>query len=141
LADGSIFRGFGFGATGQNLATVAEVVFNTAMLGYQESLTDPSYTGQILVDTFPLIGNTRRRTTRIMESRRRCRFPGSSMRELARHPSNFRATRTLSGVPRAIRGAWGSRVLTRRAITRRLRTTGAMSGVITGSARTLATRI
>ena len=55
LADGTIFYGRGFGATGQ---TVAELVFNTAMTGYQEIMTDPSYAGQVVTFTFPHIGNT-----------------------------------------------------------------------------------
>lgn len=55
LADGSVFYGLGFGATGQ---TVAELCFNTAMTGYQEIMTDPSYAGQIVTFTFPHIGNT-----------------------------------------------------------------------------------
>ena len=55
LADGSVFYGIGFGATGQ---TVAELCFNTAMTGYQEIMTDPSYAGQIVTFTFPHIGNT-----------------------------------------------------------------------------------
>jgi carbamoyl-phosphate synthase small subunit len=55
LADGSVFYGMGFGATGQ---TVAEMCFNTAMTGYQEIMTDPSYAGQIVTFTFPHIGNT-----------------------------------------------------------------------------------
>ena len=55
LADGTIFYGYGFGATGQ---TVAELCFNTAMTGYQEIMTDPSYAGQIVTFTFPHIGNT-----------------------------------------------------------------------------------
>ena len=54
LEDGSLFRGFSRGARGE---TWGEVVFNTSMTGYQEILTDPSYCGQILVMTFPLIGN------------------------------------------------------------------------------------
>lgn len=54
LADGSIFKGFSFG---HDESTSGEVVFNTGMVGYPESLTDPSYAGQILVITFPLIGN------------------------------------------------------------------------------------
>ena len=54
LDDGSVFCGWSFGA---ETNTVGEVVFNTAMMGYPESLTDPSYAGQILVTTFPLIGN------------------------------------------------------------------------------------
>ena len=55
LADGSIFYGHGFGATG---TTVAELCFNTAMTGYQEIMTDPSYAGQVVTFTFPHIGNT-----------------------------------------------------------------------------------
>ena len=54
LADGTIFYGVGFGAVGQ---TVAELCFNTAMTGYQEIMTDPSYAGQIVTFTFPHIGN------------------------------------------------------------------------------------
>ena len=54
LADGTVFYGHGFGATGQ---TVAELVFNTSMTGYQEIMTDPSYAGQIVTFTFPHIGN------------------------------------------------------------------------------------
>ena len=54
LADGTLFYGQGFGATGQ---TVAELCFNTAMTGYQEIMTDPSYAGQIVTFTFPHIGN------------------------------------------------------------------------------------
>ena len=55
LADGTLFYGAGFGATGQ---TVAELCFNTSMTGYQEIMTDPSYAGQIVTFTFPHIGNT-----------------------------------------------------------------------------------
>ena len=58
LADGTVLHGSAFGAVGKGIIARAEVVFNTAVCGYQESLTDPSYTGQILVQTFPLIGNT-----------------------------------------------------------------------------------
>ena len=55
LADGTVFYGHGFGATGE---TVAELCFNTAMTGYQEIMTDPSYAGQVVTFTFPHIGNT-----------------------------------------------------------------------------------
>ena len=54
LEDGTTFTGYSFGA---ETATTGEVVFNTAMTGYPESLTDPSYSGQILVSTYPLVGN------------------------------------------------------------------------------------
>ncbi len=54
IEDGSIYEGFAFGA---ETGAYGEVVFNTSMVGYQEMLTDPSYTGQILVTTYPLVGN------------------------------------------------------------------------------------
>ncbi len=54
LSDGTVFYGIGFGATGE---TVAELVFNTAMTGYQEIMTDPSYAGQVVTFTFPHVGN------------------------------------------------------------------------------------
>ncbi|MCB2152077.1 MAG: carbamoyl phosphate synthase small subunit, partial [Rhodobacteraceae bacterium] len=54
LADGTLFFGHGFGATGE---TVAELCFNTAMTGYQEIMTDPSYAGQVVTFTFPHVGN------------------------------------------------------------------------------------
>ena len=57
LANGTLFYGRGFGATGQ---TTAELCFNTAMTGYQEIMTDPSYAGQIVTFTFPHVGNTER---------------------------------------------------------------------------------
>ncbi len=128
LADGSVFTGFAFGAVARGLATVAEVVFSTAMLGYQESLTDPSYTGQILVDTFPLVGNTGT-NDQDMESAK-VQVSGFVIRELARHPSSFRSTRTLEAFL-AASGVLGIEGLDTRAITRRLRTSGSMSGVIT----------
>jgi len=54
LEDGTVVRGLGFGACGE---AIGEIVFNTAMVGYVEALTDPSYKGQILMMTYPLIGN------------------------------------------------------------------------------------
>ncbi|MBI5181251.1 MAG: carbamoyl phosphate synthase small subunit, partial [Nitrospirae bacterium] len=54
LSDGMVFEGYSFGAEGE---TIGEVVFNTSMMGYQEILTDPSYRGQIVTMTYPLIGN------------------------------------------------------------------------------------
>lgn len=124
LEDGSVYHGTGFGATG----TIAgEVVFNTAMCGYQESLTDPSYAGQILVETFPMIGNYGVNEADVESAR--VQVSGFVVRELARRHSNFRAAQDLDaylkaeGVP-AIQG------VDTRSITRRLRTTGAMRGVI-----------
>ena len=91
LEDGSVFVGEGFGASG--LVTTGEVVFNTAMGGYQESLTDPSYTGQILVQTAPLIGNTGVNGEDVESSG--VAIAGLVVRELAKRHSNYRATGTL----------------------------------------------
>ena len=128
LEDGSVFRGEAFGATGQGIVSAAEVVFNTAMCGYQESLTDPSYTGQILVSTFPLIGNYGVNTEDVESSK--VQVSGFIVRELARRPSNFRATTDLSSYL-AANGVLALTGVDTRAITRRLRTTGVMQGVLT----------
>ncbi|MGV6814792.1 MAG: carbamoyl-phosphate synthase domain-containing protein, partial [Phycisphaerales bacterium] len=58
LSTGSVYFGVPFGAMGRSIISSGELVFNTAMVGYQESLTDPSYLGQILIQTQPMIGNT-----------------------------------------------------------------------------------
>lgn len=142
LADGSIFRGQAFGAVGNGPSSkggptdgartcVAEVVFNTAMSGYQESLTDPSYTGQILVNTFPLIGNTG--VNRLDVESARVQVTGFVIRELARLHSNFRATDNLDAYLKA-NGVLGLAEVDTRAITRRLRSRGAMAGVLTADA-------
>ncbi|HYE60590.1 MAG TPA: glutamine-hydrolyzing carbamoyl-phosphate synthase small subunit [Phycisphaerales bacterium] len=128
LADGSVFHGQAFGATGRSLAVAAEVVFNTAMCGYQESLTDPSYTGQILVQTFPLIGNTGVNDEDV-ESRK-VQVSGFIIRELARRHSNFRATGTLSEYL-AKNNVLGLTGIDTRALTKKLRTGGSMAGVLT----------
>ena len=93
LATGLVFHGKAFGAVGRGIAKQAEVVFNTATSGYQESLTDPSYTGQILVQTFPLIGNTGVNEEDV-ESKK-VQVSGLVVRELTRLYSNYRATRSL----------------------------------------------
>lgn len=131
LADGSVFRGVGFGATGRGLVVEAEVVFNTAMSGYQESLTDPSYRGQILVQTFPLIGNTG--TNPVDVESGRVQVAGFVVRELAHRYSNFRADKSLAAYL-AEAGVLGIAGIDTRALTRRLRTGGAMSGVLTDDA-------
>jgi carbamoyl-phosphate synthase small subunit len=128
LADGSVFRGTAFGAVGRGIVSVAEVVFNTAMSGYQESLTDPSYTGQVLVQTFPLIGNTGVNDEDV-ESRK-VQVAGFVVRELARRHSNFRATGTLEDYL-AKHGVLGLTGVDTRALTKKLRTSGAMPGVLT----------
>ena len=128
LADGSVFHGTAFGAVGRGVVSQAEVVFNTAMCGYQESLTDPSYTGQILLQTFPLIGNTG--VNPEDEESRKVQVSGFVVRELARRHSNFRATGTLEDYLAENRVLGLSGVDTR-ALTKRLRSQGSMAGVLT----------
>ncbi len=131
LADGSLFRGHGFGAVGQGIVAKAEIVFNTAMSGYQESLTDPSYRGQILVETFPLIGNTGINPIDIESER--VQVAGFVVRELARRHSSFRATGDLAGWL-ASQGVLGIERVDTRAITRHIRSGGAMGAALTDDA-------
>lgn len=127
LADGSIHRGRAFGAVSRGIASVGEVVFNTAMSGYQESLTDPSYTGQILVETFPLIGNTGVNEEDVESAK--VQVAGFVVRELARLHSNYRAGADLASYL-SRNGVLGLEGIDTRAITKRLRTAGSMMGVI-----------
>ncbi len=90
LADGTLFRGVSIGAPGH---TVAEVVFNTAMTGYQEILTDPSYNGQIVTLTYPHIGNTGVNTEDVESYK--VHAAGLIVRDCPARMSNFRATQTL----------------------------------------------
>ena len=90
LEDGSVYEGYSFGA-GDN--AYGEVVFNTSMTGYQEMLTDPSYAGQILVPTYPLIGNYG-----ISESdfeSKQIQVRGLAVREYCSRPSHWQSTVTL----------------------------------------------
>src|SRR6266513_2340117 len=90
LEDGTIFEGESLGAVGQ---TYGEVVFNTGMTGYQEILTDPSYAGQMVALTYPLIGNYGI-NPEDFESRR-VQVEGFIVREAEAEPSNWRAGQTL----------------------------------------------
>src|SRR5438270_3457426 len=90
LADGTVFTGRSFGATGE---TFGEVVFNTSMTGYQEVLTDPSYRGQIVAMTYPLIGNYG--TNAQDPESQRPQIEGFVVRELTQIPSNFRSSSSL----------------------------------------------
>src|SRR5438270_13287870 len=90
LEDGSVFPGQGFGASA---SACGEVCFNTSMTGYQEILTDPSYKGQIVTMTYPLIGNYGVNSEDVESWRPQ--VEGFIVRELARTPSNFRASGTL----------------------------------------------
>src|SRR5262245_55052289 len=124
LEDGTVYTGRGFGASGE---TFGEVVFNTSMTGYQEVLTDPSYKGQIVVMTYPLIGNYGINAEDV-ESKRP-QVEGFVVRELARSPSNFRAHGTLDEYLRK-HNVLGLQGIDTRALVRRLRVRGTMTGVL-----------
>jgi carbamoyl-phosphate synthase small subunit len=127
LEDGSIYEGYSFGA--ENDAQ-GEVVFNTSMIGYQEMLTDPSYAGQIVVPTYPLIGNYGINKEDFESAK--IRVNGFVVREECREPNHYLSTETLqiylkeAGIP-------GISGVDTRAITRQLRTAGVMRGVITSN--------
>ena len=124
LEDGTVFTGTSIGSTKE---VVSEIVFNTSMTGYLEVLTDPSYAGQAVVMTYPLIGNYG--VTPDMESKKA--WPdGYIVRELSRMPSNFRCTGTLEDFLKEqdIPGIAG---VDTRALTKILREKGTMNGMIT----------
>ncbi len=125
LEDGSAYQGYAFGAA---VRGNGEVVFNTSMTGYQEMLTDPSYAGQIVVLTYPLIGNYGINPEDI-ESRR-IQVSGFVVREHCDEPSHWQSTGTLSEYL-AKAGIPGIGGVDTRAITRHLRTAGVMMGTIT----------
>ncbi len=124
LADGSIFWGYGLGATGE---TAGEVCFNTAMTGYQEILTDPSYAGQIITFTFPHIGNVGTNSEDIEASTAAAR--GLVIREKITEPSNYRARSHLDNWLKSQNLIGISGIDTRR-LTRYIRLNGAPNGVI-----------
>jgi carbamoyl-phosphate synthase small subunit len=124
LADRSVFRGWSFGAAG---TAIGEVVFNTGMTGYQEVLTDPSYRGQIVTFTYPELGNTG--VNPEDEESNRPQVQGVIARNSCTRPSNWRATQSLPDYLKQhnIVGIYG---VDTRALTRRLRSVGAMNGAI-----------
>ena len=124
LADGTIFEGTSIGATGK---TIGETVFTTGMTGYLETLTDPSYYGQIVTQTFPLIGNYG--DIPVDYESKKSWVRGYIVRELCDLPSNFRCSGTLSDFLKAqnIVGICG---IDTRALTKRLRESGVMNGMI-----------
>ncbi|MBI5171013.1 MAG: glutamine-hydrolyzing carbamoyl-phosphate synthase small subunit [Candidatus Eisenbacteria bacterium] len=124
LEDGRVFRGEGFGAATE---TTGEVVFNTAMTGYQEVMSDPSYCGQILTFTYPLIGNYGVNDEDWESSALRAQ--GMVVRDLCEVPSNWRSTGTLHDLL-ASRGVPGISGLDTRALTRHLRDQGTMRGCL-----------
>ncbi|MGH7201729.1 MAG: glutamine-hydrolyzing carbamoyl-phosphate synthase small subunit [Planctomycetaceae bacterium] len=124
LSDGAVYTGTAFGADGE---VFGEVVFNTSMTGYQEILTDPSYAGQIVTMTYPLIGNYGVNAEDVESGRLALR--GFVVRELCRHPSNFRSSQTLEEYL-AGAGVIGLEGIDTRALVRRIRVHGAMTGVL-----------
>lgn len=129
LEDGTRYEGRAWGARGQSLG---ELVFNTGMTGYQETLTDPSYAGQIVVMTAPHIGNTGMNSDD--EESRQIWVAGFVSRDAARMPSNFRSERSLDD-ELAAQGIVGITGIDTRALTLKLREAGVMrSGVFSGDA-------
>src|SRR2546428_8721692 len=128
LADGRIFRGRAFGALGREVT--GEVVFNTAMTGYQEVLTDPSYKGQLVCMTYPEIGNVG--TNVEDEESARVYVEGFIVKEYVPRPSNWRSEMPLgeylerTGVP-------GIEGIDTRALVRHIRTTGAQEAVLSST--------
>jgi len=130
LADGSVFYGRAFGAV-DGPDALGEVVFNTAMTGYQEALTDPSYAGQILTMTSPMIGNYGVSSEDVESAKPQ--VAGFVIRELSRVRSNYRAEMDLAQWL-ASHGVLGIEAIDTRALVRRLREGGAMSGIISCAA-------
>lgn len=124
LANGKVFTGQAFGAEGE---VDGEVVFNTSMTGYQEILTDPSYTGQIVTMTYPLIGNYGVNAEDV-ESRGLF-LKGFVVKELCEFPSNYRSTESLDSYLKRnqIIGLQG---IDTRSLVRQIRTQGAMKGIL-----------
>jgi carbamoyl-phosphate synthase small subunit len=124
LADGTSYQGWSFGATG---TAIGEVVFNTAMTGYQEVATDPSYCGQIVTFTYPELGNTG--VNPEDEESAHPQIRGAIARNISRRPSNWRSTQSLPDYFKEhnIPGIYG---IDTRALTRKLRSSGAMNGGI-----------
>jgi carbamoyl-phosphate synthase small subunit len=125
LRDGEVFEGEAVGALDDGAVASGEVVFNTALSGYQEVITDPSYAGQVITFTYPHIGNYGTNADDDESRRPFCR--GVIVRDLARRPSNWRSTEALPDflVRHGVPGITG--IDTRR-LTRHLRDTGAMPG-------------
>jgi carbamoyl-phosphate synthase small subunit len=124
LADGATFEGWAYGAEGE---TIGEVVFNTSMTGYQEVLTDPSYKGQIVTMTYPLIGNTGVNPEDV-ESRRPF-VEGFVVKEGSPRVSNWRAKQSLEDYLCDC-GIVGIQGIDTRALTRHIRDHGAQEGII-----------
>src|SRR3989337_3684436 len=124
LEDGKVFEGVSFGAGGES---TGEVIFNTSMMGYQEILTDPSYQGQIVLMTYPLIGNYGVNYEDV-ESRR-IFLSGFIVKEYCFYPSNFRSQMSLGEFLKKA-NIVGIEGIDTRALTRHIRDRGAQQGII-----------
>ena len=124
LEDGSVFEGSAFAGAGEALG---EVVFNTGMTGYQEIVTDPSYKGQIVAMTYPLIGNTGVNDEDMESSD--LHLEGFIVREYSSRPSNWRMTKSLKDFLEDA-GKIGLEGVDTRSLTRRLRLSGSMKGIL-----------
>lgn len=124
LEDGSVYKGYGFGA---NTEIAGEVVFNTAMTGYQETLSDPSYNGQIVTFTYPLIGNYGINRDDF-ESITPC-IKGIITREVCKFPSNFRSQMPLDELLKELNIPAISGIDTRK-LTKKIRNHGTIKGII-----------
>ncbi len=124
LADGTTYKGWSFGAAG---TAIGEVVFNTGMTGYQEVLTDPSYCGQIVTFTYPELGNTG--VNPEDEESNKPQVKGAIARNICSKPSNWRSTQSLPDYLKQhhVVAIYG---IDTRALTRKLRSIGAMNGGI-----------
>lgn len=124
LSDGSVYRGWSFGASG---TVMGEVVFNTGMTGYQEVLTDPSYRGQLLTFTYPELGNTGINPDD--EESQAPQAVAAIARNVCYRPSNWRSTQSLPDYLKQhnIPGIYG---IDTRALTRKLRSSGSMNGAV-----------
>jgi carbamoyl-phosphate synthase small subunit len=124
LEDGGVFEGTAFANSGE---TMGEVVFNTGMTGYQEVITDPSYKGQIVTMTYPLVGNYGINDEDMESSG--IHLEGFIVKEYQRNPSNWRMKQSLKSFLEDY-GKIGIEGIDTRALTRRLRLSGSMKGII-----------
>ena len=125
LANGQVFRGQSIGCPG---TTIGEVVFATGMVGFEETLTDPSYYGQIITQTYPLIGNYGMNSEDVESGKIWAK--GYIVREACKTPSNFRSEETLDAFLKK-NGIIGIEGIDTRSLTRTLRESGVMNGAIT----------
>lgn len=125
LSDGTVFEGWSFGAEG---TTIGEVVFTTGMTAYQETITDPSYYGQIVTQTFPLIGNYG--VNSLDKESNHAYLKGYIVREWCEKPSNFRSEGNLNDYLKE-KGVIAIYGIDTRSLTRKIREFGVMNGMVT----------